>query len=279
MKLLEAVKLTKIYDGKKAGLFGKPSPQQPRPAVNGVSLELRQNETLGLVGESGCGKSTLARMLLRLEQPNAGQVLYRGTDITHLSFGRMREVRGRMQLVFQNSLSSFNPAFTVERIMAEPLRNAGVRNTLERRARILHTLESVGLGASHLHRLPAELSGGQQQRVGIARAIVRKPEILILDEPFSSLDFSLRRQAMDLLDELKRSLGLSYLFITHDLSIVGRFCDRAMVMRHGEIAEELPNADLLGEASHAYTRMLLDSIPARHPKERKIDTPTTNSYF
>ncbi|MEJ8303272.1 ABC transporter ATP-binding protein [Saccharibacillus sacchari] len=279
MKLLEAVELTKIYDGQKGGLFAKRNPRQSLPAVNSVSFELRQNETLGLVGESGCGKSTLARMLLRLEQPSAGRVRYRGTDITDWSFGRMREVRSRMQLVFQNSLSSFNPAFTVERIIAEPLRNAGIRNAAERRARILHTLESVGLGASHLGRLPAELSGGQQQRVGIARALVRKPEILILDEPFSSLDFGLRRQAMDLLDELKKSLGLSYLFITHDLSIVGRFCDRAIVMRHGGIVEELPYADSLEQATHAYTRMLLDSIPARHPRERKIDSRLSNPSF
>nr|WP_302727750.1 ATP-binding cassette domain-containing protein [Saccharibacillus sp. CPCC 101409] len=266
MKLLEAVDLTKVYADRASGPFGRSRPGPP--AVDGVSLELRRGETLGLIGESGCGKSTLARMLLRLEPPTSGRVLYRGSDITDWKFGRMRRVRSRMQLVFQSSAASFNPSFTVERIVAEPLRNAGVKSAAERRLRILETLESVGLGAAYLDRLPAELSGGQQQRVGIARAIVLRPEILILDEPFSSLDFSLRRQAMELLAGLKEQLGLSYLFITHDLSIVGRFCDRAAVMRRGRIVEQRPGAELMNEASHPYTRMLLDSIPARHPADR-----------
>ncbi|OWR30019.1 dipeptide/oligopeptide/nickel ABC transporter ATP-binding protein [Saccharibacillus sp. O23] len=268
MKLLEAVELTKVY-GAKRRLRNQPFSEQA-PAVNGVSLELRQNETLGLVGESGCGKSTLARMLLRLEAPTSGRIRYRDMDITNWNFNRMREIRSRMQIVFQNSFSSFNPAFDVSRILAEPLRNSGIRSRDEQRRLSAEALESVGLSEACLVRRPAELSGGQQQRVGIARAIVLRPEILILDEPFSSLDFSLRRQTMHLLSELKQQLRLSYLFITHDLSIIEHFCDRVAVMRQGEILERQAGVELQTKARHPYTRMLLDAIPAQHPRQRKI---------
>ncbi|QDH20209.1 ABC transporter ATP-binding protein [Saccharibacillus brassicae] len=266
MNVLEAVELTKVYEKRNGWNRGGARLNAP-PAVSGLSLELRQGETLALVGESGCGKSTLARMLLKLEPPTAGRIRYRGTDITDWNFRQMREVRSRMQPVFQNSLASFDPAFTVEKIVGEPLRGA----RLERAAvvsRIAETLESVGLGSEYLRRYPSELSGGQQQRVGIARAIACEPEILVLDEPFSSLDYSLRKQAMRLLDGLKQRLGLSYLFITHDLSAVGTFCDRVSVMRRGEIVEQCPAAELQRGERHPYTRMLLDSIPVSHPALR-----------
>lgn len=266
MKLLEARRLSKIY-GSERGCFARNSRRVQ--AVNNLSISLEQGETLGLVGESGCGKSTLARLLLGLEKPTAGRVLYRGEDFTDWRLSGMRQIRRSMQMVFQNSLASFNPLFTVEQIVGEPLRNYRVGNKRTRRAMIEEMLALVGLERSYLHRYPRELSGGQQQRIGIARAVVLRPEIIICDEPFSSLDVTLRRQMMDLLLELKHELGLSYLFITHDLSVVGRFCDSAAVMYHGEIVEKQSGAQMMEQAEHPYTQTLLSSVPVQDPRFRR----------
>lgn len=266
LKLLEAVSLNKKY-GMERGWFTRNA--RSVHAVNNLSLSLESGETLGLVGESGCGKSTLARLLLGLEKPSSGRVMYRNEDYTDWSFSEMRMIRRKMQMVFQNSLASFNPLFTVEQIIGEPLRNYGERKAGARRATVADTLELVGLERRHIHRYPHELSGGQQQRVGIARAIALRPELIICDEPFSSLDVTLRKQMMDLLQELKHELGLSYVFITHDLSVVNRFCDSVAVMCQGEIVEKQSGATMLQQADHPYTRTLLSSVPVQDPRLRK----------
>ncbi|MNB87664.1 Oligopeptide transport ATP-binding protein OppF [compost metagenome] len=266
LKLLEAVSLNKKY-GMERGWFTRNA--RSVHAVNNLSLSLESGETLGLVGESGCGKSTLARLLLGLEKPSSGRVMYRNEDYTDWSFSEMRMIRRKMQMVFQNSLASFNPLFTVEQIIGEPLRNYGERKAGARRVTVADTLELVGLERRHIHRYPHELSGGQQQRVGIARAIALRPELIICDEPFSSLDVTLRKQMMDLLQELKHELGLSYVFITHDLSVVNRFCDSVAVMCQGEIVEKQSGATMLQQADHPYTRTLLSSVPVQDPRLRK----------
>ncbi|MEK3791623.1 ATP-binding cassette domain-containing protein [Paenibacillus sp. FSL R7-0204] len=268
MKLLEAVSLNKKY-GMKRGWFT--SDIRSVHAVKNLSFSLESGETLGLVGESGCGKSTLARLLLGLEKPSSGRVLYRSADYTDWSFSEMRKIRSRMQMVFQNSLASFNPLFTVEQIIGEPLRNYGERKAGARRILVADTLELVGLEQKHIHSYPHELSGGQQQRVGIARAIALRPELIICDEPFSSLDVTLRKQMMDLLQELKRELGLSYVFITHDLSVVNRFCDSVAVMYQGGIVEKQSGAHIMQQADHPYTRRLLSSVPVQDPRLRRKD--------
>ncbi|MEK3943723.1 dipeptide/oligopeptide/nickel ABC transporter ATP-binding protein [Paenibacillus odorifer] len=266
MKLLKAVSLNKKY-GMERGWFTRNA--RSVHAVNNLSLSLESGETLGLVGESGCGKSTLARLLLGLEKPSSGRVMYRNEDYTDWTFSEMRMIRRKMQMVFQNSLASFNPLFTVEQIIGEPLRNYGERKAGARRATVADTLELVGLERRHIHRYPHELSGGQQQRVGIARAIALRPELIICDEPFSSLDVTLRKQMMDLLQELKHELGLSYVFITHDLSVVNRFCDSVAVMCQGEIVEKQSGATMLQQADHPYTKTLLSSVPVQDPRLRK----------
>lgn len=268
MKLLEAVSLNKKY-GMKRGWFT--SDTRSVHAVNNLSFSLESGETLGLVGESGCGKSTLARLLLGLEKPSSGRVLYRSMDYTDWSFSKMRTIRSRMQMVFQNSLASFNPLFTVEQIVGEPLRNYGERKAGARRRMVADTLELVGLERQHIHSYPHELSGGQQQRVGIARAIALRPELIICDEPFSSLDVTLRKQMMNLLQELKRELGLSYVFITHDLSVVSRFCDSVAVMYQGEIVEKQSGERIMQQAARPYTRRLLSSVPVQDPRLRRKD--------
>ncbi|WP_340010193.1 ATP-binding cassette domain-containing protein [Paenibacillus sp. FSL H7-0690] len=266
MKLLKAVSLNKKY-GMERGWFTRNA--RSVHAVNNLSLSLESGETLGLVGESGCGKSTLARLLLGLEKPSSGRVMYRNEDYTDWTFSEMRMIRRKMQMVFQNSLASFNPLFTVEQIIGEPLRNYGESKAGARRATVADTLELVGLERRHIHRYPHELSGGQQQRVGIARAIALRPELIICDEPFSSLDVTLRKQMMDLLQELKHELGLSYVFITHDLSVVNRFCDSVAVMCQGEIVEKQSGATMLQQADHPYTKTLLSSVPVQDPRLRK----------
>lgn len=266
MKLLEARELSKIY-GSERGWFTRKIKRVQ--AVSNLSISLEKGETLGLVGESGCGKSTLARLLLGLEKPTAGRVVYQGQDFTDWGLSEMRQIRSRMQMVFQNSLASFNPLYTVEQIVGEPLLNYRVGNKDKRREMIEDMLELVGLERKYIHRYPHELSGGQQQRIGIARAIVLRPELIICDEPFSSLDVTLRKQMTDLLQELKRELGLSYVFITHDLSVVSRFCDSAAVMYQGEIVEKQSGAQMMRKAEHPYTRTLLSSVPVQDPRFRK----------
>jgi len=235
-------------------------------AVDGVSFRLEPGETLGLVGESGCGKSTTARMLVRLVRPTSGRVLLDGTDVTRARGAELTRVRRRMQMVFQDPSSSLDPRRTVAQTLGEVLAVHRLgRSAEDRRVRVGELLEMVGLGASTGHRYPHQLSGGQRQRVGIARALAVEPEVLVLDEPVSALDVSVRAEVMNLLVRLRRELGLSYVFISHDLGMVRHLSDRVAVMYLGRIVELGPWRPVSDEPMHPYTRALRDAVPVPDP--------------
>ncbi|MDE1180853.1 ABC transporter ATP-binding protein [Paraburkholderia sp.] len=231
-------------------------------AVDGVSLDIARGETLGLVGESGCGKSTLSRTLLRLNPATAGTIELDGIDITQLHGNGLRTMRRTAQMVFQDPFGSLNPRHTVHAMLDAALRVHDVHDADERAHRIRDVLECVGLQANALHRYAHEFSGGQRQRIGIARALVLRPSLLICDEPVSALDVSVRAQVLNLLVELKRELGLSYLFISHDLAVVRYIADRVLVMHEGRIVEAGDHRSLWSRPQHAYTRQLIAAVPA-----------------
>jgi oligopeptide/dipeptide ABC transporter ATP-binding protein len=234
-------------------------------AVDGVSIEIAAGETLGLVGESGCGKSTLARCVLRLLEPTGGRVLLEGVDLTALGDEDLRRRRRDVQMVFQDPTASLNPRLSVAATVDEPLMLHTPLTGSARRARVDEVLEEVGLAAGLRDRYPHQLSGGQRQRVNIARAIATHPRLVVLDEPTSALDVSLRARVILLLVELKRRLGMTYLFISHDLSTVRYLCDRVAVMYLGIIVEQAPATELFGHPAHPYTRALLSCIPIPDP--------------
>ena len=250
------------------GWLGRPA--QVLKAVDGVDFEIRRGEVLSLVGESGSGKSTIGRAILNLDSPTAGQVHFDGKPLVGLTRRQMRPLRRAMQMVFQDPYSSLNPKHTVEELLSAPLEiHAPELNAQQRRDRIDAVLKTVGLNPAHRSRYPHEFSGGQRQRIGIARALMTEPELLVADEPVSSLDVSVQAQVINLLLELKQRLGLTLLFISHDLAVVGHISDRIAVMYLGRLVEIGDAESVLNSPRHPYTRALMAAVPNIDPRQRR----------
>lgn len=234
-------------------------------AVDGVSFDIHRGETLGLVGESGCGKSTIGRVILQLHEATSGTIVFDGNDLTQLKGERLRRLRPRMQMVFQDPHASLNPRMTVASIIGEPLKEHKVSRGEERQRRIEELLTVVGLDPSHANRYPHEFSGGQRQRIGVARAIALNPEFIVCDEPIAALDVSIQAQVVNLLEELQNDLGLTYLFISHDLSMVRHIADRVAVMYLGKVVELASVDELFDSPQHPYTQALQSAVPVPDP--------------
>ena len=235
-------------------------------AVDGIDFTVKRGETLALVGESGCGKSTTGRLITRLDEPTAGQITFEGHDITHLSDGAMRPLRRDIQMIFQDPYSSLNPRHTVGKIVSAPYKLQGVKPEGGVKKAVQAVLELVGLNPEHYNRYPHEFSGGQRQRIGIARTLALKPKLIVADEPVSALDVSIQAQIINLLEDLQHDLGLTIIFIAHDLSVVRHVCDRVAVMYLGKIVEIAEGDDLFAHPRHPYTGALLSAVPVPDPR-------------
>jgi peptide/nickel transport system ATP-binding protein len=269
--LLEVTDLVKHFPVKRGLLFDREVDRVR--AVDGVSLSVRRGETLGLVGESGSGKSTLSRAILQLLAPTSGSVRFEGREIAGLSRRELRPLRREMQMVFQDPYASLNPRRRIGQIVAEPLRLQGELSGAERRREVQGLLDRVGLSAEHYDRFPHEFSGGQRQRIGIARALALRPKLIVADEPVSALDVSIRAQILDLLSELQSELGLTYVFVAHDIAVVRHVSDRIAVMHGGRIVEEGPADAVCERPEDAYTKQLLAAVPIPDPREARARRP------
>jgi oligopeptide/dipeptide ABC transporter ATP-binding protein len=265
-KLIEATGLTKHFAVSAGGFLHRHS--IPLRAVDDVAIDIVTGETLGLVGESGCGKSTLGRLLIRLIAPTAGEIRFEGADITRLGASALREKRRSMQIIFQDPYGALNPRMSVEDIIMEPLLIHGARANAESRRQVAAMLELVGLPPRVRDRFPHEFSGGQRQRIGIARALVLHPKFVVCDEPVSALDVSVQAQIVNLLQDLQGELGLTYLFIAHDLGVVKHISTRVAVMYLGKIVEIAEKRTLYANPLHPYTKALIAAVPVAHPAQR-----------
>ncbi|CAN7488841.1 ABC transporter ATP-binding protein [Rossellomorea sp. LjRoot5] len=245
------------------GILGRPVSSVK--AVDGVSFTVNKGETLGIVGESGCGKSTTGRMLMRLIDPSDGKVTFEDRELTSLSNSEMRKIRREMQMVFQDPFASLNPRHTVEKILEEPLKVHGMGSAKERKERVHELLNIVGLSSYHAKRYPHQFSGGQRQRIGIARALMTKPKLIIADEPVSALDVSIQSQVLNLMQDLQKEFGLTYIFIAHDLGVVRHISDRVGVMYLGKMVELSESENLYEKPLHPYTQALLSAVPVPDP--------------
>lgn len=272
--LLSVKSLVKHYSIGGTSILGKRlgGAQKIVHALDGVSFEVGKDETLGVVGESGCGKTTLARTVLLLTPPTSGNVTFKDNELTRLSKQELRILRSKMQIVFQDPVSSLDPRMRVRDIISEPLIGAGENDHAQIRQKVQAMLEKVGLPQDAMNRFPHQFSGGQRQRIGIARALVCDPEFLVLDEPTSALDASIQAQVLNLLRKLKRDMRLSSIFISHNINVVCYMSHRIAVMYAGEIVETGPTREILSIPSHPYTQTLLASVPKVDPSQRRMDT-------
>ena len=257
----------KKYFPLKEGIFS--STKDFIKAVDNVDIQIRKGETFGLVGESGCGKTTLGRILIHLIPPTEGNLVFMGSSLTDISKSELRKRRPHMQIVFQDPSSSLNPRMTVKAILGEPLKISKRYKGEALTAKVLELLKTVGLDEQHMYRYPHEFSGGQKQRIGVARALALNPDFIVLDEPTSSLDVSVQAQILNLFKDLQEKFQLTYLFITHDLSVIKYVSDRVAVMYAGKIVECAPTKDLFWEQLHPYTKALLSAIPIVNPRKKK----------
>ena len=258
--LIQTVNLVKYFNTKRG----------PLHAVDHVNLSIKKGETLGVVGESGCGKSTLGRTILRLLEPTSGSVLYNGDDIVKYSPQKMKEMRKKMQIIFQDPFTSLNPRMSVSEIIAEPMITTKTyTNAAERLDRVYQLMETVGLAERFINSYPHELDGGRRQRIGIARALSVRPEFIVCDEPVSALDVSIQAQILNLMMDLQDSMGLTYMFVTHNLSVIKHISDNIAVMYLGQCVELAPTEELFAHPEHPYTKALLNAIPIASLKYRK----------
>ncbi len=266
---LQAVNLVKYFTTGSSGLLGRAT--SVVQAVDGVSFTLPVGKTLGIVGESGCGKSTLARLVTRLIEPSSGSVLLDGVDITSLSGKALREIRRKLQMIFQDPYSSLNPRHSIGQIIGDPMRIQGIVTKGNEKTEVQELMQRVGLNPEHYNRYPHEFSGGQRQRIGIARALSLRPSVIVADEPVSALDVSIQAQILNLLENLQKDLGLSFVFIAHDLSVVRHIADQVAVMYLGKIVEVGDSATVYNSPAHPYTKALLSAVPVANPSLRNSD--------